>query len=52
MEKIKDVAKAAKAVPADIKDFQTVFAYLGKEGYYQETKKGVQCGVSCGWCES
>ena len=35
-------------MPADVKEFATVFAYLKKEGYYQETKGGVQCVVRCG----
>ena len=31
-KKIEAVAKIPKVVPADIKDFETVFAYLEKEG--------------------
>ena len=44
-KKIEAVAKVAKGVPADIKDFETVFAYLEKEGASPRDKgRGIMCG--------
>ena len=44
-KKIEAVAKLPKGVPADIKDFETVFAYLEKEGVSPgDREKGTMCG--------
>ena len=44
-EKIEVVAKLPKGVPAYIKDFEIVFAYLEKEGVLLgDREKGTMCG--------
>ena len=44
-KKIEAIAKIPKGVPADIKDFETVFAYLEKEGVSPgDREKGTMCG--------
>ena len=44
-KKIETIANVPKGVPADIKEFETVFAYLEKEGVKpRDRERGTICG--------